>query len=179
MASSSPKLRPFNQLIKRLPKSRLDPVVRPAALIEIIARGFPENFELDSTEFRVLNRATRLMLHDAWALNRIFVDQHLTSSRYRPLSDVPEWPAWERKKEIDEARKRLESESACYEDIEHAMDVVVTAFQSMHVEFLYALMPDTTPIPPLQRYMCAALLKPTVRLLERKWLPVQQSANRK
>jgi hypothetical protein len=119
------------------------------------------------------------MLHDAWALNRLFVDHHLTSSRYRPLGDVPEWPAFKRRQEIAEARKRLESESACYEDIEHAMDVVVTAFQSMHAEFLYALMPDTTPIPPLQRFTCAALLQPTLRLLDRKWMPLRESAHRR
>jgi len=55
---------PFTQLIKRLPKSHLDPVARIAALFEVIARGFPRNFESDSLEFQVRRRAVMLLLHD-------------------------------------------------------------------------------------------------------------------
>ena len=181
MANSTVKISPINQLIKRLPKNRLNPAAQPAALIEIIARGYTKNFELDSTEFRVLKEAVRLMLHNAWALNKLFLnhDHDLTRSPDRPLNALPEWSAYDRSKKIFEARERLQSESACYEDIEHGMNVVVTAFQSMYTEFLYAVMPDTDTIPEDHRNMWAALLGPTVRLLKRKWLPVQESANRR
>jgi hypothetical protein len=180
MASIKVKIRPINQLLRRLPTTRLDPAARTTTLIEIIARGFTKNFELDSTEFQILSGAVRMMLNEAWTLNRVFVDHQLDSSRNRPSGIVPEWSASERGREIREARERLENEATCHEDIEHGMNVVVTAFQSMHTEFRYALMPDTNFLPPLQRYRCAALIPPTVRLLERKWLPVlAESANSK
>ena len=175
MASITVKIRPFNQLLMRLPTTRLDPAARTAALIEIIARDFTANLEPDSTEFRIMNRAVRMMLDEAWTMNRVFLGNRLSTSRDRPPSAVPEWSASERGREIKEARERLESESTCHEDIAHGMNVVVTAFRSMNTEFRYALMPDTNSVPQLQRYRCAALIPSTVRLLKRKWLPVQQS----
>jgi hypothetical protein len=177
MASVIVKMSPFNQLLRRLPTNRLDPVARTAALIEIIARGFTKNLPPNSNEFRILIRAVRFLLHDARVVNRVFVDHDMHRARDTSSDAVPEWSPRERKIKIDEARQRLERKSADYEDIEHGMDVVVRVFRSMHTEFLYALQPESISL--VQKYMCAALIPPTVRLLKRKWLPVQATANRK